>query len=48
MILLIYGIFRNYISELIYKAEIDSQTQKQIMASKGDSKRWGDKLKIWD
>ena len=46
MISLICEIFKNDTNKLIYKTEIDSQTWKTNMVTKGQ--RGGDKLEAWD
>ena len=49
MISLICGILKNDTNELIYKTEIDSQTQKtNLWLPKGKGGGWRDKLGVWD
>ena len=48
VILLIYGIFKNNINELIYKTEIESDVENKFIVTRGDSggelEGLGDKL----
>ena len=47
-ILLICGILKKNTNELIYKAEIDPQTESKFMVTQGE-RCWGrDKLRGWD
>ena len=48
MISLICGIQKNDTNELVYKAEVDPQTENKLTVTKGERWLGRDKLGVWD